>query len=357
MIRVGQIHAPFGSPDWIKQVEDWLRTEFSHRNEHVVRIDVRRNHTLRILWRVTTTDTSYWMKAVAGSHLREFAICQLLAARHSVFPRVLASNTGLHSFVLEHVEGVELNDCPDLAAWQSTTALLAELQMFWLGHTDVLLAAGAADLRLPRLVTTLKPFIDGMEELFSRQPAANTAMAAAPALTRADLATLTDRLEEACMAGDRLSFAATLANADFSPHNVLISAHRPTFLDWAEAAVAFPLITGEYLWNRMVHENPDRKPWTHSLRATYRRIWLGGFPEADVDCGLSLSPLLALYSLAVFIWQTDLEQPGIDRYLRSLVRRMHKTDAPAHTIIAGSRPDNGPRLQSQRRLLTTRSGK
>jgi hypothetical protein len=122
----------------------------------------------------------------------------------------------------------------------------------------------------------------------------------------------------------QLPLADGLANADFSPHNTLITTKGPVFIDWAEACVSLPLIAGEYMWNRMVVESPERRPWQEHLRNSYLSRWAQEFGAATVARAADFLPAFSLLAVAMFYHERECHGPSpYDKYLRSLARKLN----------------------------------
>jgi hypothetical protein len=192
--------------------------------------------------------------------------------------------------------------------------------MGWMGSEDHLLLAGAVDLRAETIAAGLPAFIDHVEEAMARQPKTPPT-----AMTRADLESLLPGLYRLTDQAAALSLRSGLANADFSPHNTLLTSKGPQFIDWAEACVSLPLIAGEYLWNRMAIEAPDRIQWQSSLRDTYLCRWAEQYGMGRIQRAAEILPAFAILAVATFFHERECNGPSVyDRYLRSLARRLQK---------------------------------
>ncbi len=264
-------------------------------------------------------DRTSGSRRVSDFNAREMAIAQLLTAKHPAhFPRILATAPEWNAFLLEHVTGAELYGCDDLDIWRNVTSLLAEVQMGWVGKSDCLLKSGAADLRAGTMIAKIPEFLDHIDDAMARQPKTPPAR-----LTRIDLDELGNALYALCANVAALPFSEGLANADFSPHNTLISGRGPVFIDWAEACVSLPLIAGEYMWNRMVVESPDRVQWQSALRATYLCRWTERYGTAMVKEAARLLPAFSVFAVAMFYHERESHGPSpYDSYLRSLARKL-----------------------------------
>lgn len=309
---------------WYEQVRAWLETKLADLGYSIGELEQWNGRIGGVLLRVVTDGPDLWFKAASDFNVREMTIAQLLAERSPAhFPHILASEPKWNAFLLEHIEGRELYDCEDLRVWEETAKLLADVQMAWTGHGDQLLRAGAADLRASTMYEKIPAFLDHVEEAMHRQPKTPPER-----LTRVDLGELGITLKALCADLATLECAEGLANADFSPHNTLITERGPVFIDWAEACVSLPLIAGEYLWNRMVIESPHRVLWQDALRAAYLGRWKERYGAQAVEQAARLLPAFSLFAVAMFYHERESKGPSpYDSYLRSLARKLHQAVA------------------------------
>jgi hypothetical protein len=310
----------FGRFGWYTEINAWLKTQMGLLGHKIVGLEQWNGRVGGVLLRVLTDGPDFWFKAVSEFNTREFLVAQLLAKRHPAhFPRVFAADQRWNALLLEDVRGEELHDCEDLYTWKHVAASLAEIQIEWVGKSDTLIASGAADLRPSSVAQRLPALLDHVAMAMARQ-----AKTPPMILNRCELDDLGDQLETLCAEVSSFAFAEGLANADFSPHNTLITAHGPVFIDWAEACVSLPLIAGEYMWNRMVVEAPQRKDWQDALRITYLSRWSGRFGKDAVDLATRLLPAFSVLAVAMFYHERENNGPSpYDSYLRSLARRLH----------------------------------
>ncbi len=311
--------AGIGRYEWYTLVQTWLVREVSNLGFTIKSLEQWNGRPGGVLLQVNTDGPIFWFKAVTDFNAREIGIAQLLAARHPAhFPKVLATAPEWNAFLLEHVDGEELYAIDDLPTWQRAARLLASVQIDWLGHEEKLLRAGAADLRPLAIRNKLPQFLAHVAAAMQRQPKTPPAR-----LDVHDLNELRQRLEFFCMEVNTLPFACGLANADFSPHNTLITASGPRFIDWAEACVSLPLIAGEYMWRRMALETPARAAWVDPIRAAYLARWSETFGAAAVERSARLLPAFALLAVAVFYHEReDPNGSRFDGYIRSLTRKV-----------------------------------
>ena len=264
-----------------------------------------------------------WFKAVGEPNTREFAVTLALAQEcPHWFAKIIASNPTWHGWLMEEVNGYELDDEPDGRPWALTARVLAKVQKRFVGREDELLALGCRDWRMPRVLAALDRFFGDMEEIMERQPSEPPRR-----LDRDELRALKVRCQDLCHRVEDVDIPYTITHGDFSPHNVLVSNGWPIFIDWAEAYVSFPFISWEYFWNRMIKDHPEHADWHERMHRNYAyRVWAPLLTQTRVDEGLRLSPAMAVLILALY-GIDDPEQrrnPRADKGKRSLVRRLHR---------------------------------
>lgn len=329
------VNESLGSYVWYDTAMRLVCQHFETAQQRLQRVQQWHGDRESVVLRLDTMDgQTLWLKAVDAHSKEEVKITRRLVDRHpALMPKVIASWHDPRMMLIEHLDGIELAECDDLGQWVAVARLLAEMQMQWVGAVDPLIAAGAPNMGPDRLAQMAGIFCDFMVELMANQP-----NPAPVRLGRQDLVILREALEDACTKALELPFSIALANADFSPHNVILTQRGPAFFDWSEAVAGFPFITGEYLWNRMITEVPERKHWEGPLRSAYREMWERQYGAHAVQSALELAQLLAPYSVALYLggWQcTD----GADldgRYLRSLTRRMYRIAATQQHLVAMS---------------------
>ena len=317
--RVDPESEALGGYKWYEQAVAWLEINLASLGHSLRRLEQWNGRIGGILLRVVTDGPDFWFKAVSDFNIREMAIAQQLAERSPAhFPRIVATEPRWNAFLLEHVEGNELYDCNDLRVWVETAKLLADIQMNWVGAGDLLLQAGAADLRASTMMERIPAFLDHIEVAMRRQPKTPPER-----LTRVDLDDLGTALHALCADVASLDISDGLSNADFSPHNTLLTSSGPVFIDWAEACVSLPLIAGEYMWNRMAVESPERVHWQGALRSAYLGCWKERYGALVMEQGARLLPAFSIFAVAMFYHERESQGPSpYDSYLRSLVRKL-----------------------------------
>jgi hypothetical protein len=219
--------------------------------------------------------------------------------------------------------GTTLDELSESSAWERVAGSLAELQIHSMGrHTD-LLENQCKDLRLPRIVEQIDPFIAHMAKLMAAQEKKTP-----PALSDPELGLLGNRLKQACSLLQALGFPDTLGHLDLNPGNILVSSERCVFLDWAEGCVTNPLITFEYLREHLRRIAVNEPQAVERLLTAYLRPWQPFFALDALKQATVVSPLVAVFAYAVGTntWHSPetLLKPSVAGYFRSLTRRMYR---------------------------------
>ncbi len=193
----------FGSYAWYTQTTKWIGDTLGNMGYSVHRFEQWNGRIGGVLLQVFTDGPSFWFKAVSDFNEREFGISKLLADRHpQFFPRIVASESRWRAFLVQHIDGIELHAVPNLDIWRTVARSLAEIQLDWMGDSEILLASGAADLRPSALVDKLPGFLAHIASTMERQPATTPAV-----LSASDLSLLNRMAEELCLATADLPFS------------------------------------------------------------------------------------------------------------------------------------------------------
>jgi hypothetical protein len=294
------------------------------------------------LFRITTqpidpvsTDTArpFWFKAVGEPNTREYAVTVALTSECPYwFPKMVATKPEWHGWLMEEVNGHELDVEPDGRPWALTARILAKVQKRFVGQEDRLLELGCRDWRMPQVLASLDPFFEDMEEIMQRQ-----ANEPPRILERSELRTLKVRCQDLCHRVEDVDVPYTIAHGDFSPHNVLVSNGWPVLIDWAEAYVGFPFISWEYFWNRMVKDHPAHAEWHERMHRNYAyRVWAPMLGRSRADAALKLSPAMAVLNLALYGIDNPQQRQNrrADKSKRSLVRRLHRELELLHNSVS-----------------------
>ncbi len=271
----------------------------------------------------SNSPAAFWFKAVGEPNTRELPVTRALSLECPLmFPEVIATNPRWNGWLMEEVRGHELDEETDSQSWIETARDLATIQMTFADREAALLEYGCRDWRMPRVLDSLGPFFEDMEDVMQRQPSAPPDI-----LGRKELQGLRGRCEDLCHQIAMLNVPSSIAHGDFSPHNVLVSQGRRVFIDWAEAYVTFPFISWEYYWNRTVKDHPDYAGWhSRMLNAYAYDRWASILGDQRVREALRLSPAAAVLVIALYGADSPAGHASLDfdRVRRSLVRRLRK---------------------------------
>ena len=269
------------------------------------------------------TPKALWFKAVGEPNTREFAVTKTLVEECPYwFPKLVATKAEWNGWLMEEVNGHELDVESDGRPWALTARILAKVQKRFVGQEEKLLTLGCKDWRMPRVIERLDPFFEDMEEIMPRQPSTPPHI-----LSRDELRELKIQCQDLCRRVEDVDVPYTITHGDFSPHNVIVLNGWPVLLDWAEAYVSFPFVSWEYFWNRTIKDHPDYAAWHERMHRNYAyRVWASMLGRNRVDEGLRLSPAMAVLILALYGIDDPEQRQNrrADKVKRSLVRRLQR---------------------------------
>lgn len=316
---------PFTSLGWFKELGEWVEGVVEPLGFHLSGSFRQLNASPTFsLIRFETDGPAIWFKAVGEPNQREFPItCVLSRLLPDCVPHVVATRPDWKGWLMREAVGRLLSDVQEDAVWEKSGSSLAELQIDSIDHGAEILAAGAHDLCISELSKKVGPFIETMTKLMERQ----IKITPAP-LSHKELLLLGDRLQTALDALEALGIPETLGHLDLNPGNIIVSAERCVFLDWAEAYIGNPFFTFQYLLEHMRRTVGGDSALEMSLVSSYRESWERIVGTAGIDDGLSITRLLAVFAYAAGteVWRDEerMQYPAIAGFLRSLVRRMYR---------------------------------
>jgi len=319
---------PFARPGWLWELFAWAQTQIDPLGLRVTGAIRQLNAGATFsLIRLETTGPAIWFKATGEPNLHELSISLALAR---LFPDHVPEILGVHptwnGWLSKDAAGIPLDDCEESFFWEEAARQLAALQLASVGKSAELLASGCKDLRLPRLVNLVDPFLDRMADLM----AAQVKQPPEP-LSTTSLTLLGERLKEACALLHELDLPDTLGHGDCSPGNIVVSPTRCFFLDWAEGCVSHPFLTFEYLREHFRRRLRESDAAAERMAAAYARSWESVVSPDRVTQATAISPLVAVFLTAIAhpAWRSvdPLQDPGVAGYFRSLTRRMFREAA------------------------------
>ena len=316
---------PFGRAGWFRDLFAWTQDQLSPLGLCVNGSFRQLNASPTFsLIRLETNGPAVWFKATGEPNLHEFPVTLLLSR---LFPANLPPLVGVHeawnAWLSEEISDKTLEQFREIRIWERAAIELAELEIASIGRSSTLLGGQCKDLRLPRLANLVSPFLARMAEFMAAQETRSPLP-----LTIRELDFIGERLEEAFAVQNDLRVPETLGHLDLNSGNILVSPSRCVFLDWAEACVASPFITFEYLAEHFRYSNIGDAEGCQRLVTAYRRPWLSFLSDGDLARAMEVSPLIAAFAFAVAgdVWRLPdtLHRASDAGFLRSLTRRMHR---------------------------------
>ena len=323
--NTGEKPGPFGRAGWLRELVQWTE-------EQVAPLGIRLSGNFRqlnasptfSLIRLETNSIGLWFKATGTPNEHELAVALSLARLFPGYvPRVLGIHSVWNGWLSAEASGIQLDDLADLSAWERAAESLAELQISSIGKCSDLLEGKCKDLRLARLAEWIDPFLARMGEFMAAQEKPSPAP-----LAKSELASLRAGLREACELLESFRLPDTLGHMDCNPGNILVSADRCVFLDWAEGCVSNPFLTFEYLRQHMERSSLEGPAAGARIAAAYLRPWRAFFSPEELRRAVAIAPLVAVFAYAVASgrWRSPetLRDAPAAGYLRSLTRRMYR---------------------------------
>jgi hypothetical protein len=321
----GEKPGPFAKPGWMRELFSWAHEQTASMGLRLTGNFRQYNASPTFsLLRIETDGAALWFKATGEPNAHELPITLLLAR---LFPdhvtRILGVHPSWNGWLSAETSGTALDEITDCSTWERVAGELAELQIASIGKSADLLEGKCKDLRLPRLMELINPFLTRMTVLMAAQEKHTPSP-----LANSELASLGEGLKEACSLLQSFGLPDTLGHIDFNPGNIFVSADCCTFLDWAEGCVANPLITFEYLRENLQRSAIQEPSAFERLIAAYVCPWTPFCPPDDLRRALAVSPLIAAFVSAVAsdVWRSSdsLRNPQFAGYFRSLTRRMYR---------------------------------
>lgn len=316
--------APFARRGWLASLRDWTSEAIRPLGLELIGPLRQYNASPAFnLIRFETTGPAVWFKAVGEPNQREFPITQKLAQQFPQFmAEIIATKPEWSAWLSREVDGANLGDANDIELWQKAAAALANLQIESIPECESTLQLGAHDLRPDALLAAVDPFCDLVVRLMEDQPKVPP-----PTLNRQEISLLKLRIKDSFTLLDDLGIPNALGHLDLNPWNILISADRCVFLDWAEAYIGHPFLSLEYLLQHFRRAVGSDTASESQLVEAYKAPWQQLLPN-DLICEvLPLVPLAAVFAYATGTgtWKDDerMRDPKTAGYLRSLARRMN----------------------------------
>lgn len=316
---------PFARRGWIEELLDWAHNEVAPLGLRVTREFCQLNASPYFaLVRLETDGPALWFKAVGEPNLREFSIAPTLSRLFPAFlPTLIATHPSWHGWLAMDFQGSTLDATSDATAWERAAATMAELQIASLGTTDELRDAGCKDLTISSLQKRVDPFLEVMTLLMEKQEKVTPR-----ALGIEELLTLQAQVKEGLSAFAHLGLPDVLGPLDINPGNILCSAERCVFVDWAEAYVGPPFLAIEHLGEHFLRTQSGQRNFKSGPGYRYAGEWGRLLSQDTIAAAQQLAPLVAVFAYAVGIeqWANPelVKNFRFAAYFRSLTRRMHR---------------------------------
>jgi hypothetical protein len=307
----------FSRPGWIDEAFAWMesatREAFSSKGE-VEQWNAGGGFVL--LRAHSDAGRHYWLKAIDGPNLHEFAITRLLSGSYPTFlPKIVAMKDEWNAWLMEDA-GAPISEPFSSAELFAAAERFASFQNQTIGATSALLESGAIDLRLPALMSHIDQVIDYLMGAMKRQRSTKAAPLGPSCLLK-----LGETLHRVCIRLEDQRIPDALIHNDLSAGNILSNGVDCVFTDWSEAAVGNPFLACE----RLCQLNR-----THAdcVRNAYRQCWSHRLCSQSLDDVLTLTPLVAIYAYLYgrgdWLRRPESPHPSFDSYARSLARHMDR---------------------------------
>ena len=315
---------PFSKFESFREISDWVEQQLQPLGR---RFDgsFRQLHASDsfALIRFGTNQSAVWFKATGEPSRRELAITQVLA---DLFPKHMATLIAVRSdwnaWLSDEIQGTGLDSTFDLEPWCRAAEFLAKLQVASIEHTSTILARGAHDSRIARLLSLVSPFFAAIAGLMDAQVKTTPRRLNAQEIRATEL-----RLTEALHELETAAIPDTLNHFDLNPGNAIVCARECKFVDWAEAAIGNPFFSFEYLLQHFVRVVGDAADDAVEFRKSYVNVWRTVLSHSAIERTCELMPLIAPFAFAATLPWNDAHgnaQSEFGGLLRSLVRRMHR---------------------------------
>ena len=326
----------FGRLNWFSEITAWVGKVAAPQgltlSGHFAQFNAGSAFSLV---RFETCGPALWFKAVGEPNLREFSITLALSSYFPTFlPPILAFRQDWNAWLAVEVEGQHPGETSPFEVWTTVAVTLADLQIASMGRALHLADLGCHNTRPFALAELVQPFLEAMAALMAQQ------MKPLPwPLSRDELNSLAGQLQEILSDAAGLEIPDSIGHLDFNPGNIVVSASRCVFLDWAEASIGHPFITFEYLLEHFRRCQGINDSAVSALTKTYTDKWRPFLSPCQIERAMMLAPVLAVLSYAVCnnAWrQSPCLHPETARHLRSLTRRL-KREADQWATFAASR--------------------
>jgi hypothetical protein len=261
-----------------------------------------------------------WFKAVGEPNTREYALtCELARRFPAYLPKILLTIPEWNGWVMEHAEGVPLNETTAIAPCKLALTALARMQEEISWDARSLSALGASDWTARRIRSLSEPFFEEAQRAMQAQTSAKSRP-----MTTNELCRLEKDVQSALLEWMNAALPDTLLHGDIGHGNILATSKGPVFLDWAETSLGHPFLSAEHLVADLARSNPVFAGEQDDLRRHYASHWKTYLPPAELEKVRALAPAIGAFAYAVFAWDARRHRSDpIEAwpFLRSMLRR------------------------------------
>jgi hypothetical protein len=323
-------HAPFLQLGWTDELLRWIATVIPTDridiNDEVEQLNASPSHALLRIRRRRASPL--WFKAVTEptpeSEGHEYvAATELSNLFPEYLPGLLAVRNDWNGWLMNDAGlPIEESDPLETETADMIGARLAEMQQASVPHVNALLNHGFIDQRIPALRNAMLSMAPYLEDAVLSQRSA-----AAPAIGIGRVKEIVEIFENVCYDLEEAGIPDTVVHNDLNSGNILIDGRSCVFTDWALAAVGNPLVALDQL-QQYLPLNKRLASWGPRVTRSYCEQWRSTMAAAEIDVGLRSIRLVSiathLASRRHWFMSRYRYKPGMDSYIRSLLRQMDK---------------------------------
>jgi hypothetical protein len=321
-------HEPFLQLGWTDELLRWIATvvptdridvdngieQFNASSSHAL-VKIRRRH-----------GPALWFKAVAepvlGAAGHEYVATTILSKLFPEYlPGLLASRQDWNGWLMNDAGlPIEESDLLDSGTAKLIGRRLAEMQQASVPHVNELLRHRFIDQRIPALQEAMVVMMPYLEDAMRSQRAAGI-----PALRTGRLKEIAGIFKDVCFDLEEASIPDTVIHNVLNSGNILIGKGTCVFTDWAQAGVGNPLVALDQL-QQYWGQNQRLSSWLPFIVRSYREQWRSRITDVKFNRALRSIRLLSIVTHLAsrrhwFMFQYR-HQPGLESYIRSLLRQM-----------------------------------
>jgi hypothetical protein len=323
-------HEPFLQLGWTDELLRWIATvtpkDQIDLDNGVEQFNASSSHALLKIRRIH--GPALWFKAVAEPVLEmpghEYLATTILSDLFPEYlPDLLAIRQDWNGWLMNDAGlPVEESDPLDTGTAKLIGRRLAEMQQASAPHVDTLLRHRFIDQRIPALRDEMVAMIPYLEEAVL--PQRSTAI---PAIGTGRLKEIAGIFEDVCFDLEETGIPDTVVHNVLNSGNILIGNGACVFTDWAQAGVGNPLVALDQL-QQYLGQNKRLASWLPLIVRSYREQWRSRIADVQFDRALRSIRLLSIVTHLAsrrhwFMFQYR-HQPGVESYIRSLLRQMDK---------------------------------